>query len=105
MLEHGIRELALAGQNILDVENLRMHYAYTFRLWLDRFEVSREKIESMFGREFFRCWRIYLNVGLSSFEYGGNRLFQILCSKGLNNGLPLTRDHLYGIEPVKEFNV
>jgi len=95
VLDHVIRELAIVEQNILDIENLRMHYVYTLREWLKRVEENKEKIETMYSKEFFRSWRIYLNVGIASFEFGGNRLFQILFSNGLNNDLPLSREHLY----------
>ena len=99
VLDHVIGELAAVEQNILDIENLRMHYVYTLREWLKRVEEHREKIEKMYSREFFRSWRIYLNVGVASFEFGGNRLFQILFANGLNNSLPLSREHLYRENP------
>ena len=102
VLDHVIRELAGVGQSILDVENLRMHYVHTLRHWLGRFEANREKIEAMYDKTFYRCWQIYLSVGISSFEYGGNRLFQILFSNGLNNDLPLTRERLYPVDQTEK---
>lgn len=95
VLAHVISELAAVEQNILDVENIRMHYVYTLREWLKRTEANRKTIEGMYSEEFYRSWQIYLNVGIASFEFGGNRLFHILFANGLNNDLPLTREHLY----------
>jgi cyclopropane-fatty-acyl-phospholipid synthase len=37
----------------------------------------------------------FLHACSAGFKYGSSRLYQILFSNGLNNGLPLTRKHLY----------
>ena len=34
------------GFSVLDVENLRLHYALTLRCWLERFEAARERAGS-----------------------------------------------------------
>ncbi|MDA8234124.1 MAG: hypothetical protein M0Z31_04820 [Clostridia bacterium] len=39
-------------------------------------------------------WRLYLRSCAESFRMTGLDLHQILFSKGLNNNLPLTRQHL-----------
>ncbi len=94
-LDHVIRELSLSLLSILDVENLRMHYVYTIQHWLERFESHRDIVLEKYGETFYRSFQLYLKVSLGSFEYGGNRLFHVLFSNGLNNDLPLTRDHIY----------
>ena len=81
-LDRVIREMAQRRLSILDVENLRMHYAHTIHWWRDSFENSREEVERRQGARFFRCWRLYFNVSATSFSHGGNRLFQILFSNG-----------------------
>src|SRR5947209_7369308 len=43
-----------------DVENLRLHYAYTLRHWLDRAIKARPQIEAMYDARFFRMWEFYL---------------------------------------------
>ena len=95
VLEHLIRELAKNRCSILDVENLRMHYARTTERWLENFERHSEQIRQMYDETFVRQWRLFLHLAPSSFKYAGNRLFQILFSNGLNNELPITRSHLY----------
>jgi len=89
------RGLAKSGMNIIDVENLRMHYAYTLDRWADAFELRIDQIRAMFGERFVRMWRMYLHSSAATFRYGYLNLWQITFSKGLVNDLPLTREHLY----------
>ncbi len=81
--------------SILDVENLRLHYARTLEHWLDRFERSRDKVAAMFGPEFVRIWRLYLTSSLAAFSTGSLQLFQIAFARGADNSVPWTREHLY----------
>ena len=46
--------------SVLDVENLREHYAKTLEHWLNRFEDSVDRVHKIFGSEFVRAWRLYL---------------------------------------------
>jgi len=80
--------------SVLDVENLRLHYALTLRHWLRRFESAAPEIRTMFDESFVRMWRMYLAASIASFETGWLQLFQILFAPGTNNALPLTRQHL-----------
>jgi len=83
------------GLRIVDVENLRMHYALTLRHWLTRFDKHIPEITKMYNHKFIRMWRLYLAGSISSFENSTNDLSQIIFTKGINNNLPLTRDYLY----------
>jgi len=83
------------GFSVLDVENLRLHYAKTLIDWLERFERSRETVRSMFDEEFVRAWRLYLAMSVAAFETGWLQLFQVLFAQGTTNHVPLTRSHLY----------
>lgn len=49
--------LEIGDFSVLDVENLRLHYAKTLEHWLDRFERSTLQISSMFDQRFVRAWR------------------------------------------------
>ena len=89
------REMGVAGFSLLDVENLRLHYARTLDLWADNFERNVEKVRQMFGDAFVRMWRLYLRAASAGFKYGELRVFQVLFAKGLNDDVPLTRDHVY----------
>jgi len=90
-----VREMGLAGFSLLDVENLRLHYAHTLDRWADNYEKNLERAKQMFDEPFVRMWRLFLNASSAGFKYGSSRLYQILFSNGLNNELPLTRKHLY----------
>ncbi len=84
-----------AGYSILDVENLRLHYAKTLVHWLERFEKSREEVSKMFNQKFLRAWRLYLAGSIAAFSAGDLQLFQVVFAHPLNNDLPWTRAHLY----------
>ncbi len=88
-----------SGMSVLDVENLRLHYAKTLRHWLKRFEQSSDAVREMFDEKFVRMWRLYLAASVATFEAGGLQLFQILFAPAINNDLPRTRDHLYPLRP------
>jgi cyclopropane-fatty-acyl-phospholipid synthase len=92
------RVMRVMGENRLvpvDLENLRLHYAATLDEWARRLESNAPEIEKMAGSNLVRTWRMYLNGSAASFRWGDLRLYQILFTNGLNNDLPLTREHLY----------
>ena len=81
--------------SILDVENLRLHYRETCRLWLQRFESAAEQVARMYDDEFVRAWRLYLAGSTAAFEVGTLQLFQVLFVQPGNNDVPWTRRALY----------
>ncbi len=81
------------GFSVLDVENLRLHYARTLEEWLMRFEDNRDRVLEMFDDYFLRTWRLYLGGAIANFRTGGLQLFQILFSRLNNNLIPWTRFH------------
>jgi cyclopropane-fatty-acyl-phospholipid synthase len=81
--------------SILDVENLRLHYAQTLRHWLELYEGNLERVRGMFDERFVRMWRLYLCGSIAAFNTGGLQLFQVLFAPQANNDVPLTRAHLY----------
>ena len=87
--------LELPGFAVVDVENLRPHYALTLRHWLHRFEVTREQVAAMYDEAFVRAWRLYLSGSFAAFNTGELQLFQMLFTRAANNDMPLTRAHLY----------
>jgi len=80
---------------LLDYENLRLHYAMTLHEWRERFEKNKDRVIKMYGETFYRMWRLYLAGSESGFRWGDLGLSQFVFSKGVNNDLPLTREHLY----------
>jgi len=81
--------------SVLDVENLRLHYARTLRHWLDLYETSVECVRHMFDERFVRMWRLYLAGSIAAFTTGTLQLFQVLFAPKSNNQVPWTRAHLY----------
>ena len=85
--------------SILDVENLRLHYARTCRAWLDRFEAAADRVAAMYDANFVRAWRLYLSGSVAAFTTGSLQLFQVVFAPGGSNAVPMTREHLYGARP------
>jgi len=83
---------------VLDVENLRLHYAKTLEHWLARYERSVERVSALFGPEFVRAWRLYLAGSIASFRTGLLQLFQIVFAGSACQQIPWTRAHLYAGE-------
>ena len=81
--------------SVLDVENLRLHYARTCADWLARFEAAEDPVTRMLGPELHRTWRLYLAGAQAAFNAGWMQLFQITFARGGDNALPRTRAALY----------
>jgi len=99
-----IAEMERCGLEVIDVENLRRHYALTLDEWALRFERQWPAIEAIdrarFDERFRRIWRSYL-VGCAEMfrsSAGYTHLFQITFSKGnvTRESYPMGRGHLYG---------
>ncbi len=95
LLGETVEAMGKAGLVPIDIENLRLHYAMTLDEWSRRYEANVEKIREMFDESFVRMWRMFLNGSAAGFRYGNTRLYQIIFTNGLNNDLPLTREHVY----------
>jgi cyclopropane-fatty-acyl-phospholipid synthase len=88
--------------SVIDIENLRPHYARTLEHWLEGFENSSAKVSEMFGADFVRLWRLYLAGSLAGFSSGSLQHFQILFARKACQRIPLTRTQLYAAEhPVQ----
>jgi cyclopropane-fatty-acyl-phospholipid synthase len=81
--------------SVLDVENLRLHYAQTLRHWLQLYEGATTRVREMFDEKFVRMWRLYLAGSVAGFATGSLQLFQVLFAPGESNDVPWTRAHLY----------
>jgi cyclopropane-fatty-acyl-phospholipid synthase len=96
-------EMERCGLEVLDIENLRRHYAPTLDAWAERFERRWDTIHALdpkrFDERFRRIWRSYL-VGCAEMfrsPAGYTHLFQIVFSKGnvTRSSYPMSRAHLY----------
>ena len=86
--------------SVLDVENLRLHYARTCRAWLQNFDKVSEKVRQAYSSEFVRTWRLYLAGSSASFRYGTLQLYQVVFAPHGNNDVPWTRHYQYSTEPA-----
>lgn len=94
--------IADAGLRISDVENLRPHYSLTLDAWIDRFDKNVGVIRRMFDERFVRMWRMYLHTAAAAFKLGELNVWQITCSNGFSDEIPLTRRHLYAGEHAED---
>ncbi|MCD5405124.1 MAG: class I SAM-dependent methyltransferase [Desulfotomaculum sp.] len=81
--------------HLVHAESLRRHYALTLERWYENFQKHVDKIEEKFGRRFVRMWGLYLRGCAASFRVSGLNIYQLLFTKGINNELSLTLDHIY----------
>lgn len=85
--------------SVLDVENIRLHYARTLEHWLERYEQNIDQVRDMFDDIFIRTWRLYLSASIAAFSSGSLQLFQVVFTNGANNEIPWTRAGLYQDRP------
>jgi len=88
--------------SVLDVENLRLHYARTLEHWLWRFEKAADRVAAMFDETFVRAWRLYLAGSVAAFRASEMQLFQVVFAPRYNNDIPWTRAHLYASAAKEE---
>jgi len=84
-----------ARLSVLDVENIRLHYAETLRAWLERYEENVDAVRGMFDEPFVRAWRLYLAGSITAFVRGTLQLFQVVFTRSGMNQIPSSRKHIY----------
>jgi cyclopropane-fatty-acyl-phospholipid synthase len=102
-LAETITEMQHCGLEILDIENLRRHYALTLDAWAERFERNWARIHALdpdrFDERFRRVWQSYLVGCAEMFRSAGGytHLFQIVFSKGnvTRQNYPMSRTGVY----------
>lgn len=104
-VSHVLRELAEAGLEGLDTENLRPHYARTLWAWSDALEARLADATRVAGERTVRAYRLYLAGSAAAFERGWMALHQTLASRptgdpadgpmrGAQSGYPFNRDYM-----------
>ena len=81
--------------SVLDMENLRLHYARTCAAWLENFDRVAGQVAAMYDETFARMWRLYLAGSSAAFETGTMQLYQVLFAPQHNNSVPMTRAYQY----------
>lgn len=93
-----VTQLSDAGLEVMDVENLRLHYARTLEHWSARLEAQLEQAGRLVPEQALRIWRLYLAGCAYGFAHGWMSLHQILALKPHADGgydLPWSRADLY----------
>jgi cyclopropane-fatty-acyl-phospholipid synthase len=106
-LADAIVSMETHGLEIVDIENLRRHYAPTLDEWANRFDRNWQRIQALdtqqFNERFRRIWSAYLIGCAEMFRSPSQRthLFQIVFSKGniSDESYPMSRAFLYELEP------
>ncbi len=101
-LTQALDSMERCGLEVLDIENLRRHYALTLDCWGERFDRSWAAIHALdpgrFNEPFRRRWRAYLWSCAEVFRSKTLELnlFQVTVSKGsVETGYPFSRAFLY----------
>ena len=109
-----LQDMARAGLEMVDTENLRPHYARTLWAWSDRLEAQLPAARSVLdahagvehGDKVLRAYRLYLAGSALGFEHGWMALHQMLAARpdgdtaggalhGAQSDYPFTRDYMY----------
>lgn len=108
-------DMADAGLEMLDTENLRPHYARTLWAWSDALEAQLPQAHALLAasveperaRKILRAYRLYLAGCAVGFEQGWISLHQVLAARpsgdmtsgalpGSQTPYPFRRDYMYG---------
>jgi cyclopropane-fatty-acyl-phospholipid synthase len=113
-VSHVLREMAVAGLETVDTENLRPHYARTLWAWSDALEERLDEAQRVLettgkvedATKVLRAYRLYLAGCAMTFEQGWIGLHQILATRpdgqlqtgslrGAQSTYPFNRDYMY----------
>jgi cyclopropane-fatty-acyl-phospholipid synthase len=97
-ISRALYEIAGAGLEIVDVEDLRPHYPPTLKHWVRRLEAAREAAIAAAGIERYRIWRLYMAGMAHAFDRDWLSVAQVLAIKPLPRGpapRPWTRQYQY----------
>jgi len=91
-----IRYAECTGFEVIDVENLRPHYALTCRAWVERLQQNAAQCLRHVDRSVYRTWLLALAASAAYFEDNLLNLNQVLLYKpGSAASRPFTREYMY----------
>jgi cyclopropane-fatty-acyl-phospholipid synthase len=94
-----------ADLEVLDVENLRPHYARTTREWAERLQARRGEAIALVGERTYRTWLGYLAAASVAFELGWMALHQIVGTHAsAGAAAPWTRESVYAPRPDEPYS-
>ncbi|MGH9243395.1 MAG: class I SAM-dependent methyltransferase [Acidimicrobiales bacterium] len=79
-----VRLMEETGFELVDVEQLRPHYARTLSHWVDRLERHADEARRVVGDATYRVWRAYMAGSVIGFETNDLGVVQVLGGKGWN---------------------
>ena len=95
-----LRAAENAGFEVLDVENLRRHYARTCKAWVENLRTNTVQCLRHVDMPTLRTWIIFLTGSAVKFEDGDLGLHQtLLCKRGRRRYHPTTRAYMYAPAP------
>jgi cyclopropane-fatty-acyl-phospholipid synthase len=113
-VSHVLRDMATAGLEMVDTENLRPHYARTLWSWSDALESQLDEAQRVLettgnaidAAKVLRAYRLYLAGCAMTFEQGWIGLHQILATRpdgqlqtgalrGAQSAYPFNRGYMY----------
>ena len=113
-ISHVLKEMAVAGLETVDTENLRPHYARTLWAWSDALEGQLDEAQRVLettgniedAAKVLRAYRLYLAGCAMTFEQGWIGLHQILATRpdgqlqtgplrGAQSTYPFNREYMY----------
>lgn len=96
-LSVALRSMQEGGLEVLDVENLRRHYAKTCGTWVDNYEANSAAIKATIDDKRYRIWRVYLAGCQYAFQQDWISLYQVVCAKAGRDSahLPWSRRFMY----------
>jgi len=113
-VSHVLRDMAAAGLEMVDTENLRPHYARTLWAWSDGLEANLQEAQRVLqttcrpgaADKVLRAYRLYLAGCAMCFEQGWTALHQVLATRpdgrlqtgpmpGAQSSYPFNRDYIY----------
>mgnify|MGYP001294817862 FL=1 len=113
-VSRALQEMARAGLEMVDTENLRPHYARTLWAWSDRLETRLDEARRILvdqhgqeqGEKALRAYRLYLAGCALAFEHGWVALHQVLAARptgevaagalaGAQSDYPFNRAYMY----------
>ena len=90
---HTVRHFEQCGLELIDVQQLRRHYALTLREWIRRLETNHDEAVAAASEEAYRTWRAYMSASVVGFETNDLGVVQVLGVKGRDT-LALDRSYM-----------
>jgi cyclopropane-fatty-acyl-phospholipid synthase len=69
------------GFEVRDVDNLRIHYERTLRLWVQNLQKNMQNVLKTVSEETYRIWLLYMAGSAYAFQQGNIELYQVLLAR------------------------